>query len=67
MHAQAAPRSNQVRAIFQDATLLAFNLDRETTFGQLAEQIGKLAKFHGGLFLPVRVRLAPRHGSTWLH
>jgi hypothetical protein len=52
-------QSNRVRAVFQDATLLAFDLGRETTLGQLAEQISNLARFHGGLFLPVYVRLAP--------
>jgi hypothetical protein len=58
MLAQTAPRSNQVRAVFQDATMFAFDLDRETTFGQLAEEIEKLAECHGRLFLPVHVRLA---------
>jgi hypothetical protein len=61
MHEPAAPRSNRVRAVFQDATMLAFDSGRETTLGQLAEQLGKLAEFHGGLFLPVQVRLARDH------
>jgi hypothetical protein len=56
---------NQVRAVFQDATMLAFDSDRSTTLGQLAEEIGKLAEFHGGLYLPVHVRLARGHRPTW--
>jgi hypothetical protein len=36
--------------------MLVLDLDREATLGQLAEEIGELAKFHGGLFLPVHVR-----------
>jgi hypothetical protein len=52
-------RSNRVRAVFQDATMLAFDLGNDATFGQLAERIGDLSRFHGGLFLPVHVRLAP--------
>jgi hypothetical protein len=65
MHAQAASPSNRVRAVFQDATMLAFDLDHETTLAQLAERIGELAEFHGGLYLPVHVRLARGYGSTW--
>jgi hypothetical protein len=57
MQRQAIPRSNRVRAVFQDTTMRAFDLDREATFGELAEKIGKLANFHGGLFLPVQVQL----------
>ena len=59
MRKPATTRSNRVRAVFRDATMLAFDLGRETTLGQLAEQICNLAQFHGGLFLPVHVRLAP--------
>jgi hypothetical protein len=57
MHGREIPRSNRVTAVFQDATMRAFDLDRETTFGELAEEIGKLANFHGGLFLPVQVQM----------
>ena len=38
--------------------MLAFDLCRDTTFGQLAERIDHLARLHGGLFLPVHVSLA---------
>jgi len=38
--------------------MLAFDLCRDTTFGQLAERIGDLARLHGGLFLPVHMSLA---------
>jgi hypothetical protein len=58
MAALNALRSNRVTAVFQDATLLAFDLNPETSLGDLAVQIGKLARLHGGLFLPVHVRLA---------
>jgi hypothetical protein len=58
MHQPTATRSNRVTAVFQDATMLAFDLCRDTTFGQLAERIGNLARLHGGLFLPVHVSLA---------
>jgi hypothetical protein len=44
--------------VFKDATILAFDLSRDTTLGQLAEKIWKLARFHGGLVVPVHVRLA---------
>jgi hypothetical protein len=56
MHALPVLQSNRVSAVFQDATMLVLDLDREATLGELAEEIGELAKFHGGLFLPVRVR-----------
>ena len=58
MHKPAATQSNKVRAVFKDATILAFDLSRDTTLGQLAEKIGNMARFHGGLFVPVQVRLA---------
>jgi hypothetical protein len=44
--------------VFQDATMFAFDLGGETTLGQLAERVCNMARFHGGLFLPVHVRLA---------
>jgi hypothetical protein len=58
MNVQAAPRSNRVMAVFQDATLVAFDLDPETSLGELAAHIGKAARLYGGLSLPVEVRLA---------
>jgi hypothetical protein len=39
--------------------MIAFDLAGDATLGQLAETIGKLAQRHGGLFLPVYVRLEP--------
>ena len=59
MHRPTETQSNRVRAIFQDATMLAFDFGHDATLGQLAEKIGNLSRFHGGLFLPVHVRLAP--------
>ena len=59
MSKPATTRSNRVRAVFKDTTILAFDLSRDTTLGQLAEKIGNLAQFHGGLFVPVHVRMAP--------
>ena len=59
MRKSATTRSSRVRAVFQDATMLAFDLSRDTTLGQLAEHIANLAQGHGGLFLPVLVRLTP--------
>ena len=58
----ATSLSNRVRAVFGDSTMLAFDLHRDVTFGQLAEHIGNLAEFHDGLSLPVHVRLA--RGTT---
>jgi len=59
-------RLNRVTAAFRDATLLAFDLDPETSLGELAVQIGKAARPHGGLFLPVQVQLAAgqRYGKV---
>jgi hypothetical protein len=45
--------------MFRDATMVAFDLAGDATLGQLAERIGRLARLHGGLFLPVQVRLEP--------
>jgi hypothetical protein len=58
MRKPAETQANRVRAMFRDATILAFYLNRDTTLGQLAEKIGNMARFHGGLFVPVHVRLA---------
>ena len=51
-------RANRVRALCQDETTLAFDFDHDTTLGQLALRLGTLAVPHGGLVLPVEVRLA---------
>ena len=59
MHNRTTARPNRVRATFRDATMIAFDLAGDATLGQLAETIGKLAQRHGGLFLPVYVRLEP--------
>jgi hypothetical protein len=59
MDMRTASRLNRVTAMFQDATTLAFDLSRETSLGELAVRIGELASPHGGLSLPVHVRLAP--------
>ena len=58
MRKPASTKSNRVKAMFKDATILAFDFARDITFGQLAEKIGNMARFHGGLFVPVQVRLA---------
>jgi hypothetical protein len=47
--------------MFQDATMLTLDLAGGTTFGQLAEEVGKLAEFHGGLLFPVHIHLTPGH------
>jgi hypothetical protein len=57
MVAATASQSNRVLAFCQDATLLAFTCERDTTLGQLAERLDMLAISHGGLSLPVRVKL----------
>jgi hypothetical protein len=59
MDLTTAPRSNRVTALFQDATLLAFDLDPDTSLGELAVHIGEAAGPHGALFLPIYVRIAP--------
>jgi hypothetical protein len=64
MDVPTAPRANRVTVVFQDATLLAFDLDPDTSFGELAEQIGETAELHGGLFLPVYVQLVPTKGTA---
>ena len=56
-------QSNRVTAVFQDATMLAFDLRLDTTFGQLAERIGNLARLHGGLSCRYMCRLHPADPS----
>jgi hypothetical protein len=58
MRKPASTKFNRVKAMFKDATIPAFNFGQDTTLGQLAEKIGNMARFHGGLFVPVQVRLA---------
>lgn len=53
--AQPAQR-NRVMAVFQDAAL-AFNMPREATLEELAEELGALGEIYGGLPLYVDVRL----------
>ena len=62
MGAPKVLRSNRVRAVFQDATFLDFDLTPETSLGELAAKIGKIARPRGGLCLPVHVRLAAGRG-----
>ena len=52
---EGAPPS-RVMAVFQEAAL-SFNLPRETTFGELAEELSALGKIYGGMPLYVDVRL----------
>jgi hypothetical protein len=59
----ASKSPNRVTAVFQDATLLDFDLDPETSLGELAVKVGKIARPRGGLFLPVHVRLAAGRGQ----
>jgi hypothetical protein len=49
-------RPSRVMAVFQEAAL-SFNLPREATLGDLAEELGALGKIYGGLPLYVDVRL----------
>jgi hypothetical protein len=55
-HRKQHERPSRVMAVFQEAAL-AFNLPRETTLGELAEELGALGKIYGGLPLYVDVRL----------
>jgi hypothetical protein len=43
-------------AVFQEAAL-SFNLPREATLGELAEELSALGKIYGGMPLYVDVRL----------
>jgi hypothetical protein len=53
MREKAALQLSWVTAVFQGA-VLSFDLAREATLAQLAEQLGTLGQAHGGL-LHVRV------------
>ena len=57
MREKASPQLNWVTAVFQDAAL-SFNLAREATLAQLAERLGVLGQFHGGL---LHVRVSPKY------
>jgi hypothetical protein len=48
--------TNRVMAVFQEAAL-AFNLPRETTLGELVEELDALGAIYGGMPLYVDVRL----------
>jgi hypothetical protein len=47
---------SRVMAVFEQAAL-AFDLPREATLGELAEELGALGEIYGGLPLYVDVRL----------
>jgi len=57
MSYETAQPPNRVTAVFQDAAL-SFEMAREATFAQLAEQLGLLGEIHGGLPLSVDIRVA---------
>jgi hypothetical protein len=57
MKFKSGRRPNRVTAVFQNAAL-TFNVARETTLEQLAEQLSALGDTHGGLPLSVDVRVA---------
>jgi hypothetical protein len=59
---QTAQKFNRVTAIFQDGRL-SFDLAREATFAQLAEQLGTFGEGRGGLPLLVQIRV-PVDGAT---
>jgi hypothetical protein len=52
---QGTPPS-RVMAVFEEAAL-SFNLPREATLGELAEELNALGKIYGGMPLYVDVRL----------
>lgn len=49
-------QSSRVMAVFQEAAL-SFNLPRETTLEELAEELSALGEIYGGMPLYVDVRL----------
>jgi hypothetical protein len=57
MNCKPAEQPNRVTAIFQH-TRLSFDIAREATLAQLAEQLSMLGEIHGGLPLSVDVRVA---------
>lgn len=56
MDKAAAVQPSRVMAVFQDAAL-AFNLPRQATLEDLAEELGALGELYGGPPLYVDVRL----------
>jgi hypothetical protein len=56
MRDRATEQKSRVMAVFQEAAL-AFNLPREATLGDLAEELGALGEIYGGLPLYVDIRL----------
>jgi hypothetical protein len=60
MNFKPGRRPNRVTAVFQNAAF-TFNVARETTLAQLAEQLSALSEVHGGLPLSVDVRVAAEH------
>jgi hypothetical protein len=56
MREKAGPDLNWVTAVFEDAAL-SFDLAREATPAQLAEQLGILGQVDGGL---IHVRVSPK-------
>jgi hypothetical protein len=56
MRDKATEQQSRVMAVFQDAAL-AFNLPREATLADLAEELGALGEIYGGLPLYVDIRL----------
>lgn len=57
MNPKRTRQPNRVTAIFQHAAL-TFDMARETSLAQLAEQLGRLGEIHGGLPLSIDVRVA---------
>lgn len=57
MSHKSTRQPNRVMAVFQDAAL-SFEMAREATLAQLAEQLALLSEIHGGLPLSVDVRVA---------
>jgi hypothetical protein len=53
---QHAMQPSRVMAVFQEAAL-SFNLPREATLGELAEELNALGKIYGGMPLYVDIRL----------
>jgi hypothetical protein len=57
MECEISQRPHRVTAMFPD-TELSFNITREATLAELAEQLVLLGEAHGGLPLSVDVRIA---------
>jgi hypothetical protein len=53
---KTALQPNRVTAMFR-GTALSFDVTGDTTLAQLAERLGALGEIHGGLLLPVNVRV----------